>query len=732
MDIEKIYEQVFTEIKEYKKAISLDNSFFGGLLGKNDELQEELNNLLNKNLTKILKNIDTPTMTAILNKLFTTNPSFVSTLLSVFTKEIYEKKSDNKDLLSTYKNIMEALITLELLKGNDLYEILTEDEDFIAEITKDKIIAPESAKRVYKREHEKILKEIKRYLKENHLEEVEEKEYLIPFLKNIEKYNSLIFEYTIHGEKGFIIEQIFNLLNNEDINKIYQNVLLKNKDLLTFDYNDIIIDHTEKLGTIKGLYNKCSEDTLEELFLNRKFTQKNPKELLRIIEETFNLNKDDELNLAIFANKIELALTKIEKDITDNKQKYARIEKRNIELIIKEIRNNSSYKKYLNLNKEELLNKEIEKLLNGDSNLDYEILKELGTYPKFIDNFDNFLTIFENSTNIEYKRKLIIPLAIALAMKQKEKYGIELNITDTRSSEDESYYREALGTYIENNNKLFINFKRIQEENPDNALVSIIDTILHESRHAYQVQKLIVSDKLDYDNLLMAMNEIIIKLNDYRENQEDKRNNYFHYPDERDARLYANVESKQILKNHPKLLSQVDLLRKRKEENYLLSDYITKKSELFDDTICYYVGIIDSFIKEIERTLKERAIKIPIPGLEKAYEKEITRLDKKRELLKQLIAKMPVIEKFFEIDFENKTIRPKTKEELIKENIPSNEDEQTIINWSINAFEYGKKVSQSLKERPIKEALDDNSHEDSYSEKTIEEVINNVGKPPKR
>ena len=88
MDIEKIYEQVFTEIKEYKKAISLDNSFFGGLLGKNDELQEELNNLLNKNLTKILKNIDTPTMTAILNKLFTTNPSFVSTLLSVFTKEI--------------------------------------------------------------------------------------------------------------------------------------------------------------------------------------------------------------------------------------------------------------------------------------------------------------------------------------------------------------------------------------------------------------------------------------------------------------------------------------------------------------------------------------------------------------------------------------------------------------------------------------------------------------------
>ena len=500
---------------------------------------------------------------------------------------------------------------------------------------------------------------------------------LVQFAKNFSNVDSYFFFDpfgNILSNKIRVINGMFcsPFVDIETLQKLYDEVLLKNEYLKTVSHDSILINGRNLDTKIKGLYRKCNKEYFEHYLFNTKSSSNNMLNLVsERIKKIIELNKDDEEGLLLFFGKIN---------------KYSSYEVKNY------LEQFDFYEKYNNDRLNELFDKTIDKLLNGDCDIDREVLESLGSYEGFLDRYDEMLELFYNSKDDYFKEVIMLPLIHGLIEKQNSKYGLNVEI---EYRENKISYKN-LGSYRSSSNTIFINphlFKVF--ENKDSSFVDSVNTVFHEMRHALQHRMMNHCNSFDYNVLLMSMENIISSCDkDYY------RNNYRNVSFERDARDIAYVETMTFFKEKPNY--QAYLIEESKKKD--IEDYVRL------DQYKSYSTIISYFSKKLEENLRFFS---EMPEFLEFYINEIK--------------KYPVIFKFFDIDFERGTVNYKS-EEYFEEQLKSLENEPDSIRkresiYAIKNFLYSIKIDKEAKSLNKKgETL----------ESVEREVLENVGPRPSK
>ena len=477
-----------------------------------------------------------------------------------------------------------------------------------------------------------------------------------------------------------IINNIFLNENISDdiLDKIYNEVLLKNQYLRSFDYTTMIVESGDIIARIKGLYRKCGPKFFE-FFSDVELDDELKEEFDEFFNGIIELNKDDEDGLKWFFRELG-------KRSKDNKE------------LDEYLKSKDYYNKYLD-NNDNLYKDAVVKLLNDEYDIDENLLEELGTSKAFLDNYELFVDKFMTSDDKEYQNKLMIPLVRGLVEKQKEKYNLKFQTIFTTDMINNT----NLGHYNKANKELYINPMYMEcFDNKKAAFALAIETVYHETRHAYQEQVLKESDELSYDNLVMAMDSILSETA-YSSYYKD---NYKHVSFERDARDSAYVDTMTYFDKYKDVQK---MIVPDNEADYVLSDYVRKDSIAGYDK---YVGVIQLFMDYVNDMI------------------DVCHGDK--ETIDYFLNKYKVIGQFFEISKESGYLVPRSEEYFENrrkelEQMPDSIEKKEGL-YSIKAFEYSKKVTNYL----YKNDKEKDKNEKDYNKKIIGEVLENVGPKPRR
>ena len=591
--------------------------------------------------------------------------------------------------------ILDAQLIIEKIKGinsSTIKENLTDAKAFDGVLAFSSGFVLEKKKTRYNIDYSKKIYDIlNEYLRDKIDVDISQEKDTIDFYKNIDKISDLLFRgksIDYYPPRHLFINCLFELENvdNETIQKVYNDVFNTNLLLRSYEYERIIMNNIELLCNVKGLYRKVSSKIFD-LITSTEFDENDYAEVNELFEMICELNKDDEEGLRWFFGEIYNRL------VNNPKMK-------------KYLSNKDYLKKYSNIDVELTLNESLNKLLNGDGNISQSIIEKIGKYKGFIDKFEDLLDIYIKSKDIDYKRKLIIPLVVALIEKQKEKY--HLNFTNVFSSTLIS--NNTLGYYSQNekimyiNPMLFDNFKDM-----DNALVYAFETVFHETRHACQFKEIESSNAFSFDNLVMAIDLLLNMLshNFYEDNYEN-----ISY--EVDAREKAYVDCMSIFNKYPMMQERI---KKVYNGNYSLSNYMRKT--MVGTIVGGYYGIVEEFVKQANESFE--------------LMKEMNALDEIKEYV-EIFKKYPVILEFFDIDEENFRINIKSEEYFNnKLNMIQKMDdslEKSELLYSIKAFRYAIKVGEFLQSK--NNYFNANNSANEYSDEVIMEVENGVGKGPVR
>ena len=538
---------------------------------------------------------------------------------------------------------------------------------------------------------EKIYELLTEYLKDKECErEIKKNKQNVNLfskgLKNIQNLMFSVMKIDHMPPRSMIINEIFSydFIDKEVLNDIYNNVLQKNQFLSSFDYSYIINNNVNVLISVKGLFRKCNSEFFE-MITNPEMNEAvyfYLKEVLKSIVET---NKDDKEGLIWFFKELSNNLSR------NNKLK-AYLEKFDL------------YQEYANYNSNELFESSLSILLNGESEIDEIVKYDLGKYEGFKNKYDELLDKYIKSEDRKYKETLIIPLIVGLVERLKEKYNLNFKTVFTTTLLNTN----TLGSFNKEDNVLYVNPLLFENFNDMNyALVSTVNTVFHEVRHARQYQEIYVSHELNFDNLIMSIDSILSEIDAAGYYQ----TNYQHISYERDARECAYVDTMTFFKNYKDMQEKMECEQVNK---YRLSDYIRKQELVGMET---YFGIIDIFVNNLNIYLESL-------NTHKYIQKEF--LDS--------LNKYPMIFEFFELDYDNLKIKPKS-EEYFKRKIKEiekigNEQIREEQLYSIKAFQFARKVGIYIEDKD--NYIDfENSHE-GYDEKVLEEVEQSVGTGPKR
>ena len=650
-------------------------------LNKDDPNYEEDYRTIIRNYIDIIyetiKNESIEVKVAVLDMIFNSHPSLSYMLL---------KKNDPE--------LFEAQLVLEKIKGVEIEELKYHPNDAKAKITYMSFMLSTGLSDKSKKitdYSEKIYKLLTDYLKDKDYEEEVKKneENIKSFAKGLKDVQSMMFSVLKKDHmppRSMIINEIFNydFIDEETLNDIYNNVLLNSQFLSSFDYSYIIDNNVETLISVKGLFRKCNSEFFE-MITNQEMNEEVYPYLEEILKGIVETNKDDKVGLIWFFKELS-------NNISRNTKLKDYLEKLDL------------YQEYTSYDLNEQYDSSLSKLLNGESDVDDLIKYDLGKYDGLKNKYDELLDKFIKSEDRKYKETLIIPLVVGLIERLKEKYNLNFKTVFSTSLLNNN----TLGSFNKEKNVLYVNpflFENFKDMNY--ALVSTVNTVFHEVRHARQYQEINTSHELNYDNLLMSIDSILsesIATGYYKDN-------YEHISFERDARECAYVDTMTFFKNYKEMQEKVECEQVSK---YRLSDYIRKENTFNLET---YYGIIDIFVNRVNTYF-----------ISSKDEKSI-----QNEFI-ELLNKYPVIFEFFDLDQENLVIKPKSEvyfKRKIKE-IEQIENEQIREEqlYSIKAFQFAKKVGIFIQEQENFMNLNDSN--DGYDEKVLEEVEQGVGTGPKR
>lgn len=586
-------------------------------------------------------------------------------------------------LNSDDEKIFRALLILEKLNG---IEPLMIKNNFLSALVTHRVKAETyNNKSMTNRDsYTKKYEHLKKYLDSKSNEEIERQlnEDLETFASNLSNVDNMLFFKSNRSSlpiRSDIINVLFDSdLSIETLSKVYNDVLLRNPLLKGFDYSSIILNAKNYYIKIKGLFRKCSPEIFA-LVANAEYDQENLEQCSQEFRTMIELNKDDKEGIRWFFEQLKS---------NPNKKLLSYLE------------GEGFFKEYENVNYDLLYEEALNKLLNGEKDIDQTLIESLGAYKGFIDNYNKLLDLFINSSDIEYQRVLGMLLTRGLIEIQKEKNGLEFKVVYTSKNVDSN----TGGEYSRSKKTMYVNPAIFAcTDNIKAAFVNACDTVFHETRHAYQFKMIETSTDMSFDNLLMAMDDILMR-KDFSHYQENYQNISF----ERDAFEMAYVDTMTLFKNYPEMQQ---LVKKEYGEREPLTDFVRK--DKITDSLC---GITYKFIKDISVSFELIKKDKNTPYFETKLQEE-----------KDLLNKYPVIKNFFDIDFEQLAIKPKSNEyfkDKLKE-ADSINDKETI--YSIKTFLYAVNVSKYI---------EDNSFEYMVDHKTEDEikkdVIENVGTRPSK
>ena len=679
-----------TRIEELIESIDLSEAYKAvEKLDKNDPSfkvkKQEIVNKFRDKICNILNEENLEVRVAFLDYLFNMSPAFTNLIIS------------RKD-----KNILDAQLVLERLSGikpsliKDEIKALTAASHIAIVNCSEKGIADATKKAEYKTS---ILNVLHEYVSKMDNDELEDKvgEDTQTFADNLDKVDKAMFPITNYIQYPLRHTMICNIFVNEYmdydvLSKVFNNVSLKNPNLAAIDYGKILEENVELLYNVKGIYRKCTSE-LFDLLCYEDMAEDDFEDLSNIYKSIIDLNKEDDKGLRWFFKEVSSRLYKNEK-------------LRNYLL------EQDYFKEYGSIKIDSVYNECIDKFMNGNSDIDESLLEELGSYKGFINKFDELLDKFVSSDDKEFKRTLAVPLVVALIEKQRDKYDLDFKNVFTSAVLKSSRF----GSYDNDSKVLYINpifFK--QYVDVDRGLVKAFDTVFHETRHAYQHKVIENNDSLSYDNLVMAIDSIL------KEEEQIigySKSNYEQLSTEKDARDKAYVDTMTLLRKYPELQKK---LTEDNKNDYRLHKYIRRETfttrdenQLVEYNNDDYYGIVDHFYEFVQNSF--------------IY----CQNDEELEFTKNSFEKYPVINQFFEIDYDKRTVRYRTDEELRNKANSYKEGsiERKDAEYSIKAFNYARKVGKYIKDNnSFIMKRDSNKH---YDSNFIEEVINNVGKSPTR
>jgi len=583
---------------------------------------------------------------------------------SVVTKALLEKR--NEDYLR-------AAVLLKYLNGYDP-ESLRNQYDLISAMFTIQLI--QNGKNTIDVDVMKaILKSLSDYLNTMDMEVIKEmqKEDLSDFVMNLAEVHEVIFRSDRNRDKSKLIDKLFlnEDLSNENLNYLYNEIILKNSLLRNYDFSSILFKKPEYIIEIKGMYRRLNRELFDVIFdIKNKSEFEDTRDLLR---EVLLLNSDDIEGLKWFFSEVN-------KRFINNPELYQFMQ------------DETFYKAFANVNFEKINEENLQRFLNGNSDVNELIINSIGTYSGFLDNFDTLVDMFIKSNDKKYKHKLMIPLVVALIEKQKKKYGLNFEVVFSSKALNDA----QVGSFNQRKNTMYINPNIVDIiDDTDVAFIHAVDTVFHETRHALQHKEIETREEFDFDNLVMAMDYHL----SYNEDNYYAKN-YAHISFERDARDIAYVETMSFFEKYPNIQK---LVKKEREDDYHLSDYIRKETLLGEDT---YYGLIYHFIENIS------------VGLKTAKEEP-----EYRDQIFERIKRYPVLFKFFDIDFDNYCINIKDGDyymNLLKKSRDT--DKEKTVEYSVESFLYSLRMGKYLNEK----SSNSYTQEEGYNKEVIKEIDDNV------
>lgn len=355
-----------------------------------------------------------------------------------------------------------------------------------------------------------------------------------------EVLNSFVDNFKFFELPGFRLDPFkfvtseFLYNNNVDyLNNMFTNLMSKNSYFDRYDYKSAFSNGFWLASKIKGLYRKISNDSIEDICfssfkkLNSKERKVKTVELIGQFDSIYELNKDDEEGLYVFFSMVSKY-----KSIFVNKELYHLLESRDY------------YRKYSAKN---TINKIYDNIINeikegSIGHHTFEIMVGLGLSDKF-DNLD-YLKLFMESNDEEFKKSLIISIICANFQKMKKSKNLSVSIEFTTISNK----RSTIGYYSAERDILFVDKNYILNcGNPLECLIKFENTLFHEVTHAEQRQMIKNKPQFNSLNLLMSIEYLLMDIDDdyYKENYSD-------ISFERDARAQAYVHTMIYFDKYPK------------------------------------------------------------------------------------------------------------------------------------------------------------------------------------
>ena len=545
------------------------------------------------------------------------------------------------------EKIMRAFMMIKTINGDNPLEIknnLSKVKNSLKENIISRRLNKERQEKVYNRES-KEYELLNKYLKNINDKDVEKlsKRGLQTLFLNLHNVDKALFDNSSRFyNKSIIINYLFNKseLDLKVIDKIYNDVLLKNESLISFDYNPIIMSDSKFIQNIKGLFRKCNNDYFKS-FSNQLITNEKCKKINQMLQDVVRINNNDEIGLGWFFIQFNMnASSKLKKYL--NQFDY--------------------YNKYSNVDIKGMYDGVIDKLLNNDANdINPTIIETIGLYNGFIDKYDIFLDLFNNSKDSKYQDLLLIPLTTGLIEKKKKEYGLDFKVVLT----NRDINNREFGSYNNFENILFINQHILKQySDKKEAFANSVTTIFHEIRHAKQFKEIekkltlrndsVISSidavahlalpihrekknsniHISFDNLLMAMDSAMNILN-----PRYYKHNYQNISYERDARKAAYVESMEFFKDREDMKKYL-----KEEEDISLSSSIMREDPDSHDASTFRVGIIDLFVKYCNEKMKVGKIGSII----------------------EIFTKYPILSRFFTIRIHSNEVVPRDEKHFDK------------------------------------------------------------------
>lgn len=637
---------------------------------------------------------------------------YIDHLCSLFVDYPIEKVYAVIDCLNTYnydliqklleKNndiFMRAFIVMKTIYGinplsikNNLTEILNKQKDKIESSGLDEL----RKQRVFLHKS-KEYKLLNNYLNSFNNQKIEEmvSQDIKKFYQGLHIIDKIVFFHDSHdneNNKAKIIDYLFcqSKLDMDIINKIYNEVLLKNEFLVSFDYDQIIMSNSKYIRNIKGLYRKCGENFFE-LFSVRKLDKEKIKELSDTLSDIVKLNSDDEIGLNYFFTRLNMHLSKKTK-------KY--------------LEQFDYYKKYANADIKKLYDKTIDKLINKDLGINKSILESIGLYNGFLDKYDTFLDLFCKSDNPEYQELLSIPLAVGLTEKLRRDNNLDYRIVLSSSQID----NETFGSYNDQQNFLYVNpyiFQLFGDKKQ--AFAKAVDTIFHEVRHAQQFDKLKQDGTLNFNYFIMAMDKILsLVLPRYN------KINYYNISYERDARVSSFQEARKFFARYTDMQEELDKLNDMRRYPKEIQDFYKNINE---------ENIFKLLVRKDPKRNNQAVNEYGIYELFLKYCNECINKTDLRQLSYTIKTKCPMLMQFFDVDFKNKQLIPLKDHTITK--MMKRVDRILDIKEKQEALYTMKMYGYMIKMQNYMNNTRDNNYQ-SIQNQTDDEIENNIGEIPTR